>query len=292
MSNRSRKFYVLVIALFIVACQSNAMIALTVTPITSSTSINNLPQQTPSDVPTVFPINTDIPTTDATRIQVTDTTMVVSPGDLDSNAEKLWVFGALAGQAVVVNLATDPANGAMFSVFGADGTILLAETPGISLWKGTTPYSQDYYIRMRSTSTQNINFTLSLTLPPLTPPTGTRIHFLPNTIGWKTNAILPPNTKKRYIFAAFGGQQMNVNLSTNPANSAFLYIWSADGTVYTLTAPTQAWSGILPANQDYYVEVRSASAQNVTYHLDVEIPAFINPPTQTATPLVTPSAIP
>lgn len=283
MSDKSRKLCALVIALFIVACQSNAIIALTATPRSASTLISS-PQATPSDAPTVFPTNTDLPTTGATRIQFTDTTMVVSPGDLDSNAEKLWVFGALAGQAVVVNLVTDTANDVAFSIFGADGTILYPETPGASVWNGVAPSTQDYYIKLRSTSTQDIQFTLSLTLPPLILPTGTRIKFLPNTIGWQTTAILPPNTKKRYIFAAFGGQQMNVNLSTYPANSAFLYIWSADGAVYTLTAPTQTWSGTLPATQDYYVEIRSVAAQNVTYHLDVEIPAYISPPTPSETP--------
>ena len=290
MSDKSRKLFALVIALFIFACQSNAMVALTATPISTATSINLL--QTATLVPpTVFPTNTDIPTTDATRIQFTDTTMVVSPGDLDSNAEKLWVFGAVAGQTIAVNLGTDTANDIAFSIFGVDGTILFPETAGTSSWNGVAPTTQDYYIRIRSTSTQDIKFTLSLTLPPLTPPKGARIHFLPNTIGWQTNAVLPPNSTKRYIFAAFGRQQMNVNLSTDPKNSAFLYIWSADGTVYTLTSPTQTWSGILPANQDYYVEIRSVAAQNVTFHLDVEIPPFINPPTPTQIS-PTPSATP
>lgn len=65
---------------------------------------------------------------------------------------------------------------------------------------------------------------------------------------------------------------MTVNLSTEPQNAAFLYIWSADGTVYTLMAPTPTWSGVLPADQDYYIEVRSVSAQSINYQLNVEIP--------------------
>jgi hypothetical protein len=71
---------------------------------------------------------------------------------------------------------------------------------------------------------------------------------------------------------------MNVNLLTEPAESAFLYIWDTDGTVYTLMSPTQTWNGILPSSQDYYIEVRSVSAQNITYQLNVEIPAVSSAP--------------
>jgi hypothetical protein len=36
--------------------------------------------------------------------------------------------------------------------------------------------------------------------------------------------------------------------------------------------PTTSWSGILPASQDYYIDVLSMYQQNITYQLNVEIP--------------------
>jgi hypothetical protein len=139
---------------------------------------------------------------------------------------------------------------------------------------------------VRSVAAQTINYTLSLQIPPLTPPDASRIEFQPNTTSWYTPGDLGPNAKIRFVLGAMGGQQMIVNLSTEPAESAFLYIWSADGTVYTLMAPTQTWTGVLSATQDYYIEVRSVSAQAINYQLNVEIPALSDTPPVTIMPII------
>jgi hypothetical protein len=103
------------------------------------------------------------------------------------------------------------------------------------------------------------------------PADALRIQFQPNATSWYTPGDLAPNASIRFVLSAMQGQQMNVNLSTEPASSASLYISGADGVAYTFS-PTLSWSGILPASQDYYIDVFSTSQQNITYQVSVEIP--------------------
>jgi hypothetical protein len=266
------------------ACQLGSVVAPTLPPTnlpSADTSVPPAPTTTPS--PVVHPQAS----ADAIRIQFEDTTMLYSPGDLEPNAAIQSVFSALTGQQISVNLSTDPTGGAALSIWGADGTVLIPETVGITSWNGVLPSSQNYYISIRSTSSQRINYELTLKLPPLTPPDATRVQFQPNTTSWYTPGDLAPNTKIRFVLGALAGQQMTVNLTTvPPENAACLYIWGADGTVYTLMDPTLTWSGILPASQDYYIEVRSISGQSINYQLNVEIPAVGSAPASAGLPKI------
>jgi len=107
------------------------------------------------------------------------------------------------------------------------------------------------------------------------PAEAVRIQFQPNATRWYTNGDLAPNASIRFVLSAMKGQQMNVNLITQPDSSVIPYaalsISGADGVGYTFE-PTASWSGILPASQIYYIVVLSLSPQSMTYQLNVEIP--------------------
>lgn len=111
---------------------------------------------------------------------------------------------------------------------------------------------------------------------PTTILDGGRIQFQPNTDSWHTNGELSPNQAMHFVLSARQGQQMNVNLSTEPPSGvtlyASLYIVGADGTVFT-PSPVTSWSGVLNATQDYFVEVLSISQQTIGYSVVVQIPA-------------------
>jgi hypothetical protein len=265
------------ISLLVTACQPSP----TIVP----TTISNTPIPTSTILPSAVPAH---PQTDpnAARIELNNTTMQVSPGDISPNTTLQFVFAASAGQVVTVNAAAEPSNGVIIFVWGADGVVLTPETDEVSTWLGTVPSTQDYYIAVRSVAAQTINYTLSLKIPPLTPPEASRIQFQPNATSWYIQGDLAPNGSLRFVLNGIEGQQLTVNLSTEPAESAFLYIWSADGTVYTLMAPTQTWTGAFSSNQDYYIEVRSVSAQQISYQLNVEIPAISEIPPTTDMPII------
>jgi hypothetical protein len=110
---------------------------------------------------------------------------------------------------------------------------------------------------------------------------GGRIQFQANTDTWYTSGELAPNQSIRFMLYAMQGQQMNVNLSTDPFSGdvpyAALSVTSADGSMAPPPSPLTQWNGALPASQDYYVEVRSISQQNVGYTVEVQIPAGAGP---------------
>ena len=124
---------------------------------------------------------------------------------------------------------------------------------------------------------------------PQTKPQATRIQFQPNTTSWQSASELAPNTSTRFVLSAQKGQVMTIELTTKPDSgagpSASLQISAADGHVYTPELTTR-YKGILTASQDYYIEVRSLSRQNVTYTLLVAIPALSSTPYVPVTPAV------
>lgn len=112
-----------------------------------------------------------------------------------------------------------------------------------------------------------------------------RIQFQPNATSWYTNGDLAPSGSIRFVLSAMQGQQMNVNLSTEPAASASMTISGANGDGYTFN-PTMSWSNILPASQDYYIDVFSTSQQSITYQLSVEIPVVTSAPAVVSSPKI------
>jgi hypothetical protein len=109
-----------------------------------------------------------------------------------------------------------------------------------------------------------------------------RIQFEPNTTNWHTQGDLPATTALRFTLHAERGQQMNIWLNkvngSMPAASAVLHVAGADGSVFTLN-PVVFFSQILPASQDYIIEIRSTAPAVSVYTISVEIPAAKIDPT-------------
>jgi hypothetical protein len=109
----------------------------------------------------------------------------------------------------------------------------------------------------------------------------TRIQFQAGATSWQTPGDLAPNASIRFVLGAQKGQILTVQLTTDQSlgssPAASVYITGADGKVYTPNLTTQ-WQGVLLSSQDYYIEVRSLSQQNITYSLLVAIPAIGSTP--------------
>jgi putative hemolysin len=109
-------------------------------------------------------------------------------------------------------------------------------------------------------------------------PEATRIQFAPGAISAQVQGGLAPNGVDRYVLSAMAGQEMTLNLSVTSAGdpvvvSAILVIWGADGTVLISDhAGATSWVGLLPATQDYYIDVRSVDQAPIDYTLEVIIP--------------------
>jgi hypothetical protein len=133
--------------------------------------------------------------------------------------------------------------------------------PEQQLYSVTLDCSQDQYVPAEEPAESQVD------------PEPVRVEFQPYAISWYTPGDLPANGVTRFVLWAMEGQQMNINLNSEPGDSAILIIWGADGTVLISDhAGATAWSGILPASQDYYIDVRSTSPADILYTLEVVIP--------------------
>lgn len=109
-----------------------------------------------------------------------------------------------------------------------------------------------------------------------------RIQFQPGATSWYTNGEVPPKTFLRFTLSAMQGQQMTVTLSNEPAPAnvqhSGLQITGADGQILT-PSPLLAWTGILPATQDYYIDIVPLTTETIPYSISIEIPAGTAIPT-------------
>ena len=104
------------------------------------------------------------------------------------------------------------------------------------------------------------------------------IQFEPNSTSWHTNGDVSPKTARHFVLSAFKEQQMTISLITEPAWSdthmtAAVSLAGANGEVF-IHSPQTSWGGVLPATQDYYIDVVSMSDQPVQYALGIEISAI------------------
>ncbi len=104
------------------------------------------------------------------------------------------------------------------------------------------------------------------------------IYFAPGNDSLRVPGDVPAGGIDRYVLTAMEGQEMTVNL-LDPSgaqiayDTAVLVIWGADGTVLISDhADALTWAGQLPFTQEYTIDVKSISAETVSYILEVIIP--------------------
>lgn len=243
-----------------------------VTPVVSPTQVTStpLPSATPlpptststTVPPTSAPATSNLPA--ATRISfATGATFNVTEGTVQASQAIFYVVKALKGQPMIVMLNT-PDQGAILSVFGADGTILLPRSQQTTSWQGTLPSTQDYYFRITGgASTQNFTLTVNIPARIQFPAGQNQITLTGQTVGGYNVA---------YVAYAFGGQQMEITINTSP-EVAGLTIWGfSDGQPYA-----RAQNGVtnfnmtLPSTQDYIIEVVPQGGHVVNYEVNVTI---------------------
>ncbi len=88
-----------------------------------------------------------------------------------------YVLAALAGQEMTVNLlgltGEILAQGsASLVIWGAEGTVLISDHADAVTWEGELPFSQDYYVDVKSLSQEAVEYTLDVIIPPLPGSTG------------------------------------------------------------------------------------------------------------------------
>ena len=133
------------------------------TPIPPAAAATN-----PPATATTAPVPTSQPQPEAIKF-APGAVMAQVPVNLQPGASRIFVFGALKGQLVTVELSVsadqNAAVPATFSLTGADGSLLTAGDT--TRWKAALTVSQDYTIVVKSQSDQALNLTLLLAIPAI-----------------------------------------------------------------------------------------------------------------------------
>ena len=249
---------------------SVSAVAGTSTSYTLSVTVLGLPQ------PTVVPQPTPTPDLQPTRIEFTPGTDAATvAGGIPAGGIARFVILAQAQQTLSVNVVSATGDVTM-AIWGADGTVLISDHAGATSWSGLLPLTQDYYIDVIAAAGIPANFTLQVVIPPMPgpmpEPTTKRISFATGSISATEPGTVPPGGMMRYLVGAMTGQTMSVSLNS-PQGTAVLVIWGADGTVLLSDhAGATSWSGIMPASQDYIIDIKSVGTAPTNFTLQVTIP--------------------
>jgi hypothetical protein len=191
-------------------------------------------------------------------------------GHVAAYGADLYVLGAMAGQTMEVVL-TSPAVDVLLEIWGEDGVPLKRHVDGETSWTGVLPVTQDYFVKVVSFGSE-VDYTLAVTIPPLTPePAPVRIQFPPGGTSATVTGHVVAYGADLYVLGAMAGQTMEVVL-TSPAVDVLLEIWGEDGVPLKRHVDGEtSWTGVLPVTQDYFVKVVSFGSE-VDYTLMVTIP--------------------
>jgi inhibitor of cysteine peptidase len=108
--------------------------------------------------------------------------------------------------------------------------------------------------------------------PAASDPPVRRIQFQPGAASAVVAGTMDAAGMDRYVLRAMAGQTMWVTV-TATEGAGILVIYGADGIVLISDhADATSWNGLLPASQDYYIDVKGTPASATTYTLLVAIP--------------------
>jgi len=92
-------------------------------------------------------------------------------GEVAAGGFDHYVLSAMEGQLMTVNLLDRSDNliaydTAILVIWGAEGTVLISSHADALFWEGTLPFTQDYYIDVKSITDRPIPYTLEIIIPP------------------------------------------------------------------------------------------------------------------------------
>jgi hypothetical protein len=251
------------------------MVAATLQALTSvvpTSALLSLPTATTTPSLTPMPSSTSAPLPTATVQAVPSATRLnfkkgatftTVDGSLQTGQSFTFVLGAAQSQPIIVNV--DSINhDVTFSLVGQNGATLVNDAQKLSSWQGLLPATQDYYLKVNGGANAG-NYTLSVII-------ASRIQFASGATSSKVTGTTTDGYIVSYVVRASQGQTMNINL-TVPAGDGALQVWGfQDGQPYLrYVAESAAFNMVLPATEDYMVEVVPRAGMVIDYSMTVDI---------------------
>jgi len=202
------------------------------------------------------------------------TTTAAVRGVLQAQAAKEYLVRALAGQLVIVELAS-PTGGATFTIRGVDdGQVLEGIDNATKWWRGSVPATQDYLITV--TAPAVTPYELAIAFDPRQAPTTAetapvRLVFAAGSSTTTTTAHVAAPERQRYLVRGVAGQTLQIALTPTGGSAIFAVQGITDGKpLKRLESTATTWSSTLPVTQDYLITVTPTGAA-VAYTLALAV---------------------
>ena len=201
-------------------------------------------------------------------------TTAAGRGVLQAQAAKEYLVRALAGQLVIVELAS-PTGGATFTIRGVDDDqVLEGIDKETKWWRGSVPTTQDYLITV--TAPAVTPYELTITFDPRQAPTmaeaaPVRLVFAAGSSTTTTTAHVAAPERQRYLVRGVAGQTLQIALTPTGGSAIFAVQGVTDGKpLKRLESAATTWSSPLPVTQDYLITVTPTGAA-VAYTLALAV---------------------
>lgn len=188
-------------------------------------------------------------------------------GQLPANGIATYTLSAQAGQSMALSLSSN-SNSARVAVLSPTGVPLppTRGNPEGTYWQGILPANGNYVIQvLAGNAAPTANYSLNVTIP-------VRITFAPGATSAQVQGTTNQGRVVTYLLKANGGQTMTVNLNA-PPNSAGITIYGVDDGQPLIRSQTGAtsFSGVLPATQDYVIQVVPFGNAAINFTLSVTV---------------------
>jgi hypothetical protein len=246
-----------------VAGPATATLPPTITPPGQQQNSPTPPSATQAPTTTANP--TASPTTTPQAVNIlfaTGTTAAVETGAIQPNQVLAYTLGAGQNQPMVL-IVNSPRNDVTIGVTEPDGTVLLDPAKKYTTWQWLLPKTEQYTIQVYGGAISE-DYTLTTKVAEI-------VNFASGLSAITLSGSTPKGYVVSYAVSCKAGQVMNVSLNV-PATTAYLDVFGlATGPLLSDAARVTSWSGTLPSNQDYVVEVIPAGGQIVNYTLTVSV---------------------
>jgi hypothetical protein len=227
------------------------------------------PANTPTPMPpTLTPTVAASPTASATAtpqvlniVFASGTTAAVEQGSIQPNQVVAYTLGAGQNQPMIL-IVNSPNNDVYLGVTEPDGSKLLDPARKYTNWQWLLPKTELYTIQLYGGATSE-DYTLTA-----------KVAEIVTFPGGATTVTLSGSTPKGYVISyalsCQANQVMTVSINV-PATSAYLDVFGlATGPLLSASSKSTSWTGTLPSNQDYIIEVIPVGG-NVNYALNVTV---------------------
>ncbi len=147
-----------------------------------------------------------------------------SLGEVAAGGIDHFVLKALEGQKMTVNLYDRadnliPPDTAVLVIWGDEGTVLISSHADARTWSGELPFTQDYFIDVKSISDKAVPYTLEIVIPPKQPDPAveyrnTNLGFrLPLPDSWEGFTVLTETWEGSWIDGSGGDEPQGPMIS-------------------------------------------------------------------------------